>query len=250
MKKSSFFLLIAMLFCLSFVCTNAETSDLNASVNSWYEFSGEDTILTVRLPGNNKDGMDWEFEISNPEALELLTHEVIEGESEGMAGSPTTYVASFMSTTSAGNNVSLILRYANDEPTEAPFATRVLELNISADNVISVASVLERNQSADWIEYDMDNFILTVRLPAPENGSQNWDMSILDPDFFELITCETENGYVGSFMSNLSGAGFTELQISNGNTDYTVNLFASEAGDLFLEWAEVFTVLTSEAIAE
>lgn len=250
MKKSSFVLLIAMLFCLSFVCTNAETSDLNASVNSWYEFSGEDTILTVRLPGNNKDGMDWEFEISNPEALELLTQEVIEGESEGMAGSPTTYVASFMSTASAENKVSLILRYVTDDPNEAASATRVLELNISADNVISVASVLERNQSADWIEYDMDNFILTVTLPAPENGSQDWNMSILNPEFFELITCETENGYVGSFRSNLEGAGFTELQISNGNTDFTVNLFASEAGDLFVEWAEVFTILTTEASAE
>lgn len=250
MKKFLSVLMVAMLFGLSFACAHAETAAVDASKAMWYELSGDDTILTVRLPGNNKDGMDWEFEISNPEALELITHEVIEGESEGMAGSPTTYVASFMSTASAGNNVSLILRYATDEPTEAPFATRVLELKISADNVISVASVLERNQSADWIEYDMDNFILTVRLPAPENGSQKWDMSILDPDFFELITCETENGYVGSFMSNLSGAGFTELQISNGNTYYTVNLFASEAGDLFVEWAEIFTVLTSEAIAE
>ena len=250
MKKFLSGLMVAMLFSLSFACAHAETAAVDASEAMWYELSGEDTILTVRLPGNNKDGMNWEFEISNPEALELLTHEVIEGESEGMAGSPTTYVASFISMTSAENNVSLILRYATDEPTEAPFATRVLELNISADNVISVASVLEINQSADWIEYDMDNFILTVRLSAPENGSQDWDMSILDPDFFELITCETENGYVGSFMSNLSGAGFTELQISNGNTDYTVNLFASEAGDLFVEWAEVFTVLTSEAIAE
>ena len=36
-------------------------------------------------------------------------------------------------------------------------------------------------------------------------------------------------------MSNLSGADFTKLQISNGNTDYTVNLFASEAGNLFVE---------------
>ena len=250
MKKFLSVLMVAILFSLSLACAHAETAAVDASEAMWYELSGEDTILTVRLPGNNKDGMDWEFEISNPEALELLTHEVIEGESEGMAGSPTTYVASFMSTTSAGNNVSLILRYATDEPTEAPFATRVLELNISADNVISVASVLERNQSADWIEYDMDNFILTVRLPAPENGSQNWDMSILDPDFFELITCETENGYVGSFMSNLSGAGFTELHINNENVFYTVNLFVSEAGDLFVEWAEVFTVLTSEAIAE
>lgn len=243
MRKFLSVFMAVMLICFTFVCANAETTDANDSEILWYELSGEDTILTVRLPGNNKDGMEWEFEISNPEALELLTQEVIEGESEGMAGSPTTYVGSFMSTAFAENKVSLILRYKTDDPGEAPFATRVLELNVSQDNVISVVSVLERNQSADWIEYDMDNFILTVRLPAPEDGSQDWDMSILDPEFFELITCETENGYVGSFMSNLSGAGFTELQISNGNTDYTVNLFASEAGDLFVEWAEVFTIL-------
>ena len=243
MRKFLSVFMAAMLICFTFVCADAETADANDSEVLWYELSGEDTILTVRLPGNNKDGMEWEFEISNPEALELLTQEVIEGESEGMAGSPTTYVGSFMSTAFAENKVSLILRYKTDDPGEAPFATRVLELNVSQDNVISVVSVLERNQSADWIEYDMDNFILTVRLPAPEDGSQDWDMSIFDPEFFELITCETENGYVGSFMSNLSGAGFTELQISNGNTDYTVNLFASEAGDLFVEWAEVFTIL-------
>ncbi len=250
MKKFLSGLMAAMFICFSLVCANAETTGADASEAPWYELSGENTILTVRLPGNNKDGMDWEFEISNPDALELLTQEVIEGESEGMAGSPTTYIGSFMSTASAENTVSLILRYVSDQPDEAPFATRVLELNVSADNVISVVSVLERNQSADWIDYDMDNFILTVTLPAPENGSENWNMSILNPEFFELITCETENGYVGSFMSNLSGAGFTELQISNENTDYTVNLFASEAGDLFVEWTEVFTVLTPEAAAE
>ena len=246
MKKLISVFMAAVLICLSFACAHAA----DASDTLWYELSGEDTILTVRLPGNNKDGMDWEFEISNPGALELLTQEVIEGESEGMAGSPTTYIGSFMSTAFAENTVSLILRYKTDDPDEASFATRVLELNISADNVISVASVLERNQSADWIEYDMDNFILTVRLPALENGSQNWDMSILDPEFFELITCDTENGYIGSFRSNLEGAGFTELQIGNENVSYTVNLFASEAGDLFVEWAEVFTVLANEAIAE
>ena len=238
MKKFLFLLMTAVFFCASFSC--AESID---NANLWYELSGDDNILTVRLPGNNKDGMDWEFEISDPAALELLTHEVIEGESEGMAGAPTTYVASFMSTASAENSVILILRYVSDDPNEPAFATRVLELNISADNVISVAAVTERNQSADWIEYDEDNFILTVRLPAAEDGSQEWEMSILNPEFFELITCDTESGYVGSFMSNLEGAGFTELQISNGNTRYTVNLFASEAGDLFIEWVETFTVL-------
>ena len=242
MKKLLSLLLIAMLACFPIANAEVAADDAQNPAPLWYELSGEDTILTVRLPGNNKDGMDWKFEISNPEALELLTHEEIEGGSEGMAGAPTTYIASFMSTASAENDVSLILRYVSDDPTEAPFATRVLQLNVSADNVLSVASVLERNQSADWIEYDMDNFILTVRLPAPESGSENWELSILDPEFFELITCDTENGYVASFMSNLSGAGFTEFTVSNDNVSYTVNLFASEAGDLFIEWAEVFTI--------
>jgi post-segregation antitoxin (ccd killing protein) len=191
--------------------------------------------------------MDWEFEISDPSALELLTQEVIEGESEGMAGSPTTYVGSFMSTACAENTVSLTLRYVTDDAQEAPFATRVLELNVSAENAITIAAVTERDQSADWLEYDMDNFILTVRLPANEDGFSEWEMSILDPSFFELITCDTENGYVGSFMSNLEGAGFNELQLTNGNVIYTVHLFASEAGDLFVEWAEVFTVMTYAA---
>ena len=243
MKKLLSVLLIVMILCLSAASAEGIVDDALIAENLWYEISGEGTILTVRLPGNNKDGMDWEFEISNPDALELLTQETIEGESEGMAGSPTTYIGSFMSTASAENTVSLILRYVSDDPNEAAFATRVLELNVASDNVISIASVLERNQSADWIEYDTDNFILTVRVPALESGSQEWHRSILDPDFFELITCETENGYVGSFRSNLSGAGFTELQVSNENIFYTVSLFASEAGDLFVEYAEVFEVL-------
>lgn len=236
MKNFFFVLVIAMLLCFPVTWAEGTTED---GYMPWYELSGENTILTVRLPGNTKDGMDWEFEISNPDALELLTQEIIEGESEGMAGSPTTYIGSFMSTASDENTVKLILRYETDDPDEAPFAVRTLELNINANNEISITSVSERNQSADWLEYDMDNFILTLRLPATENSSQNWEMSIQNPEFLELITCETENGYVGSFMSNLEGAGFNELHIRNENISYTVNLFASEAGDLFVEWTEV-----------
>ena len=69
MKKFLSGLMVAMLFSLSFACAHAETAAVDASEAMWYELSGEDTILTVRLPGNNKDGMNWEFEISNPEAL-------------------------------------------------------------------------------------------------------------------------------------------------------------------------------------
>ena len=246
MKKIFLALMIAMFLCPSLICANAKTIETNASDALWYELSGEDTILTVRLPCDSKDGMNWEFEISNPGALELLTHEVI----EDVEGSPNSYVGSFMSTASTENTVSLILRYGTGNPNEAPVAARVLELKISADNVITIVSVLDRNQHADWIEYDEDHFILTVSLPTPQNGSCNWNMSTLNPEFFELITCETEKGFVGSYMSNLEGAGFTELYINNENIFYTVNLFASEAGDLFVEWTEVFTVLTPEAFAK
>ena len=256
MKKLLSILLTVMLFCLPFACAEGLSDAAPVAEDEtqmpealWYELSGEDTILTVRLPGNNKDGMDWNFEISNPEAFELITMEVIEGESEGMAGAPTTYVASFMSTAGAQNTVSLILRYITEDPTEPAFATRVLELNVSEENVISVVSVLERNQQDAWAEYDSDGCILTVRLPAPESGSQAWKMSILDPEMLELITCETENGYVGSFMATFNGAGATELYISIENVTYTVNLFVSEAGDLFVQWTDVFTVFDIPEVA-
>ena len=237
MKKAlSVFVMVLILVSL-FTCALADPE------KSWYELSGENTILTVRLPGNNKDGMDWDFEISNPAALELLTMEELVGETEGMAGAPTTFVASFASMASAENKVTLILRYATDDANEPAFATRILEMNVSSSNVLSIVSVCERNQSAEWLEYDDDNFVLTLRLPASENGSDAWEMSLLNPEFMEMITCDTETGYVGSFVSNLEGAGFTELYLKNGSTLYTVNLFASEAGDLFVEWAEVFEVL-------
>lgn len=246
MRKTLAILLAMMLFCLPFA--GAEDA-ADAVETAWYELSADNTVLTVRLPGNNKDGMDWNFEISNPDALELITQEVIEGESEGMAGAPTTYAASFMSTASAKNTVSLILRYATEDPAEAPFATRVLELNIAEDNTIAVTSVLDRNQSADWIAYDTENFVLTVTLPAIENGSQAWDMSILDENLLELLTCETENGYIASFRSPVKGAGTTELSISTDNITYTVNVSVSETGDLFVEWVDTFTVLPAAWIS-
>ena len=59
MKKFISVLMAAMLICLTFVCANAETTGVDAADALWYELSGDDTILTVRLPGNNKDGMDW-----------------------------------------------------------------------------------------------------------------------------------------------------------------------------------------------
>lgn len=67
-------------------------------------------------------------------------------------------------------------------------------------------------------------------------------MSILNPEFFELITCETETGYAGGFRSSLEGAGFPKRQIRNENADCTVKLF--------VEWVEVFPVRIPEGTAE
>ena len=67
-------------------------------------------------------------------------------------------------------------------------------------------------------------------------------MSILTPEFFELITCETETGYAGGFRSSLEGAGFRRRQIRNENADCTVKLL--------MEWVEVFTVRIPEVAAE
>ena len=69
MKTFLAIFMIAMLFCVPYACAD----DAQTSEALWYELSGENTVLTVRLPGNSKDGMDWTFEISNPEALELIT---------------------------------------------------------------------------------------------------------------------------------------------------------------------------------
>ena len=40
---------------------------------NWYELSADDTVMTVRLPGNELSGLAWEYEISAPESMELIT---------------------------------------------------------------------------------------------------------------------------------------------------------------------------------
>ena len=67
-------------------------------------------------------------------------------------------------------------------------------------------------------------------------------MSILTPEFFELIACETETGYAGNFRSSLEGAGFPKRQIRNENADCTAKLL--------MEWVEVFPVRIPEVATE
>jgi len=57
-------LTIALFCCMS---AYAEEAD-----SAWYELSADETVLTVRLPANSTTGYEWNFEISDPEILELV----------------------------------------------------------------------------------------------------------------------------------------------------------------------------------
>lgn len=211
----------------------------------WYELSAEDTVLTVRLPGTAESGLTWSYEIFAPEALELITHETIEGESEGMAGTPTTYVASFMTMAGAEHTGTLILNCADEtRPEEAPAYTRVLELSADKDNKLTVRSVLEMLPNADWCEYGEDGYILTVRLPG-----EGWSFELVHPEVLELITCEETDGtFVGSFMSAMDQFGLAEIVFTSddGLSQRTVDLFVNESGELFVEWVSLFDILVPE----
>ncbi|MDO4739811.1 MAG: protease inhibitor I42 family protein [Eubacteriales bacterium] len=216
--------------------------------NNWFELSNENTVLTVRLPGNTKSGLNWYYEISNPEALELITTEVIEGESEGMAGTPTTFVASFMTTASAENTTSLLFHYTEDVAAD-PVASCVLELEMAVNNEINVASSLVRTEHADWIEYDAEQDILLLTFEGIQEEGYVWNFDLLDEKKVELITCETENGFVGSFCATMEEAGFTEIYVNytdeegfGPDTYYTVGIFVNEGGGISVESVDEFVI--------
>ncbi len=253
-------ILLAMLLSIPFTSIESTSETFEASAAApWYELSGDDTLLTVWLSDNTDDALSWQFEISNPEALELLTQEIISDEPEysvlsdepNNSNSSMTYAASFAGFGSAESNVSLILKYAAEDAAP-PFATRVLEMSISADHRISILSVLERELTANWIEYDAEHRILTVTLPEQSGNGYAWDMSILDPEILELITCDTETGYIGSYKAAMGDAGSVELTLSYGESDsdkpeiiYTVNMIVNESGDIEVCWTEIFIISDS-----
>ncbi len=236
---------LALFLVLTLLLLPSALAEDNAPT-AWYELSGNDTIVTVWLPGVSDDGMNWMFEISVPEALELITHETIDN-----GDGTTLYAASFMSTASAPADVSLILRYAANDY-EAADQTRVLEMKVSDTKELSVISVLERAKEADWLTFEDGGYIMLVTLTEEEDHV--WSMSITDPEVLELITCDSENGFIGSFKTAWEKAGFSELNITAAlpgedepSLYYTVNLFVNESGELMLQWVDTFTILESSS---
>lgn len=117
---------------------NTEPTD--AAAADWYELSSSDTVLTIRLPGNATTGYEWNYSISDPKILELLTQEYVEDDhAEDMVGVGGTYVGSFKGTFEAAGNVTLTLNYERSGDTE-PAESRVLELFVDESNTIQVVS--------------------------------------------------------------------------------------------------------------
>ena len=121
-------------------CRNAVESG-----EAWYELQNDDTILTVRLPSNPSTGYDWSYEISNDQAIELLTQEYVQDEAAPDAvGVGGTWVASFANFGSAFGEVTISFRYARSWVDNEPAEVRTLQLHIgsqieviSADPAIS-----------------------------------------------------------------------------------------------------------------
>lgn len=122
------------------VTPTAETPAVESG-EAWYELQNDDTILTVRLPSNPSTGYDWSYEISNGQAIELLTQEYVQDEAAPDAvGVGGTWVASFANFGSAFGEVTISFRYARSWEDNEPAEVRTLHLHIVENSQIEVIS--------------------------------------------------------------------------------------------------------------
>lgn len=231
MKKMNKFLsaLIALMILIVPFAALAEPTQ-----PALYELSAEDTVFTVRLPGA-EGSFGWEFEISDPDSFELLTMETAD---DGAM------IASFRGIAQAETTVSLILRGLFEGEQAATF-TKVFEINISAENKLAVAAILQREPAAEWVEYDEEGYQLTVRL----NGDHSFEL--VDPEAFDLLTmeCTEEGAFAASFMTTMLRAGHTQIIFTadEGHSQHLVNIFICEDGTMFPQSVETFEILIPAA---
>lgn len=143
MKRIASLILTMALLMTICVWTQAEP----VTPTSLYELSEGQDVLTVRLPANETTGYQWDFEISNPELLELITSEYTGDEAaEGMVGVGGIWAASFgnaITTEGMGGCVFLTLRYRrpSDSETVEPAAGYALEIWVSENGLLQVDGV-------------------------------------------------------------------------------------------------------------
>ena len=132
--------LIALLALMALVLAGipAWAREEQPAEEAWYELDEESRVLTVRLPANPTTGYEWNFDISDPAALELLTMEYTGDEAdEQMVGVGGQWVASFYSTLEGTGEVDLTLTYQRAGE-EAAGEQRLIKIAIGENNQLQV----------------------------------------------------------------------------------------------------------------
>ena len=238
---------LCMALCLlaSLLCgAQAETFE-----GEWFELSAENTVLTVRLPGDETDGYTWNGELSDADVLELLTMEYTDGQ----------WVASYKATGEKTGLTELRLTYAKDGA--FPAATAVLDLSVNDAQAIEIESAKYVETYADtWVEMSEDKTVLTVRLDANETTGYSWTYEIDNASVLELATEEYvpyENnegleGLGGEWVASFHGltAGTASLTLYYGSADdaapvdtRTLEIVVAEDATLTLSFVEMDAIL-------
>ncbi len=241
------FLTLCMAACLllSLLCG----AQAEALEGDWFELSAEDTVLTVRLPGDEANGYAWNAEFSDEDVLELLTMEYENGQ----------WAASYKATGRKKGLTELRLSYEKDGA--FPAATAVLDLSVNDAQKIEIESAKYVETYADtWVEMSEDARVLTVRLDANATTGYSWTYEIDNPAVLELVTAEyvpfeNEEGLLGvggEWVASFRGltAGTANLTLYYGSADdaapvdtRTLEIAVAEDTALTLNFVEMEEIL-------
>ena len=241
------FLTLCMAACLllSLLCG----AQAEALERDWFELSAEDTVLTVRLPGDEANGYAWNAEFSDEDVLELLTMEYENGQ----------WAASYKATGKKKGLTELRLSYEKDGA--FPAATAVLDLSVNDAQKIEIESAKYVETYADtWVEMSEDARVLTVRLDANATTGYSWTYEIDNPAVLELVTAEyvpfeNEEGLLGvggEWVASFRGltAGTANLTLYYGSADdaapvdtRTLEIAVAEDATLTLNFVEMEEIL-------
>ena len=217
---------LQLFLILTFVVASCASVYAQELPRAWYELDEQEEVLTITLPDNATTGYEWDFVISDPEALELATMEYVPDDNgKDLVGAGGTWVASFISTFEKAGNVDLTLNYKRKWEAQA-VETRLVKVFISENNQLQVVSAETLSVAQpDWYRLSEDETVLTITLPANTAGYE-WDFVVSDPEAFELLTMEyvqDENGEVLAGADGTWVASFIGTFQKVGDVDLTLN---------------------------
>lgn len=238
-------LCLALCLLFSLICS----VQAEAIEGEWFELSAEDTVLTVRLPGDETNGYGWNGEFSEADVFELLTMEYSGGQ----------WIASYRAIGQGTGLTELRLSYGKEGA--LPAATAVLDLSVDDGLKIGIESAKYVETYADtWVEMSEDACVLTVRLDANAATGRSWMYEIDDPSVLELVTDEYVPYESGEGSDDLGGewaasfrgltAGTASLTLCYGGADdaapvdaRTLVITVAEDATLTLDFVEMDAIL-------